>query len=257
MRRFFLVLLLLLVAVVLVLLYSTEWLVSLGGRPEGARLERHRRSPQWANGTFRNRQQAPLTTSSNREMLRRQFFGDEQREPLRPIPVVTTRPANASPLRATWLGWATVLVEIDGRHARAGRARHALRRSTGCRGASGAVGRRFFFSGDTAYHDDFRTIGAQHGPFDLTLLKIGAYDETWESIDMDPEDAVRAHVELRGNVMLPVHWATFNLGVHAWREPPDRTLAAARKAGIALVVPRRGQAVDLTAPLPAVDVWWR
>jgi L-ascorbate metabolism protein UlaG (beta-lactamase superfamily) len=73
---------------------------------------------------------------------------------------------------------------------------------------------------------------------------------------MDPEDAVRAHGELHGNVMLPVHWGTFNLAFHAWREPPDRTLAAARKAGIALVVPRPGEAVDLTAPLPAVQSWW-
>src|SRR5688572_22450767 len=80
------------VALALVLLGSTEWLVSFGGRPQGARLERVRRSPQFKDGRFQNAQPAPLTTASNREMLRRQFFGDEQREPLQPIPVVRTRP---------------------------------------------------------------------------------------------------------------------------------------------------------------------
>lgn len=113
-----------------------------------------------------------------------------------------------------------------------------------------------FFSGDTGWFDGFTKIGAEHGPFDLTLIKIGAYDPSWAGIHINPEEAVRAHVELRGKVMLPVHWDTFNLGFHAWREPPDRAVAAARNAGIALIVPRPGQAVDLTAPLPAIEAWW-
>ncbi|HVE70826.1 MAG TPA: MBL fold metallo-hydrolase [Thermoanaerobaculia bacterium] len=361
-KRVALVTLLLLVVVVLVLLQSTEWLVSLGGRPQGARLERIRRSPQFADGRFRNRQQAPLTTASNREMLRRQLFGDEQRAPLRPIPVVRERPANPSPLRATWLGWATVLAEIDGRNiltdpiwskrcspstlvgpkrfheppialdalpridavvishdhydhldmdtvrvlaARGTRfvvplgiGAHLERwgvkpaqiteldwnesaevaglriTATPSRHYSGRNPRhgnetlwaswvvagprhRIWFSGDTGWFDELAQIGAQHGPFDLTLIKIGASDPTWESIHMSPEDAVRTNVALRGKVMLPVHWATFNLGFHAWREPPDRALAAARKSGVTIVIPRPGEAVDLNEPVGQVDPWWK
>src|SRR6185503_4601111 len=118
--RVLLVLFLLLVAVTLVLLRSTEWLVSFGGRLQGARLERARRSPQFANGEFHNAEKSRMLSGSYRQMLRRQFFGDEIRHPRRPIPIVArtagdyaTPPAHG--LRATWIGWSTVLVEIDGR----------------------------------------------------------------------------------------------------------------------------------------------
>src|SRR5688572_9807617 len=118
-RRIFLIIVLLLVAIVLVLLQSTEWLVSLGGKVEGARLARAERSPQWADGAFRNREPRGTNRTSNREMLRRQFFGDEQREPVAPVPVVQRTARDyatppASGLRATWMGWSSVLVEIDG-----------------------------------------------------------------------------------------------------------------------------------------------
>ncbi|MFL6245005.1 MAG: hypothetical protein ACJ74H_03200, partial [Thermoanaerobaculia bacterium] len=94
--------------VIVVLLYSTEWLASLGGLPQGARLERVRRSPHYAGGKFRNAEQNPNPRTSNREMLRRQLFGDEQRAPLHAIPVV--RPAYSTPaaLAATWMGWSSV-----------------------------------------------------------------------------------------------------------------------------------------------------
>ena len=32
-----------------------------------------------------------------------------------------------------------------------------------------------FFGGDTGYTKSFADIGADHGPFDLTLMPIGAY----------------------------------------------------------------------------------
>jgi L-ascorbate metabolism protein UlaG (beta-lactamase superfamily) len=34
---------------------------------------------------------------------------------------------------------------------------------------------RFFFSGDTAYCDVFKTIGKHFGPFDMSAIAIGAY----------------------------------------------------------------------------------
>src|SRR5687767_7390746 len=86
-RRIFLIVVLLLAVAVLVLLSSTEWLVSLGGKLEGARQARAQRSPQWADGAFRNREPRGTNKTSTREMLRRQFFGKEQREPVAPIPV--------------------------------------------------------------------------------------------------------------------------------------------------------------------------
>ncbi|MFY1621266.1 MBL fold metallo-hydrolase, partial [Micromonospora sp. WMMD736] len=52
---------------------------------------------------------------------------------------------------------------------------------------------RAFFGGDTGYTKSFAEIGADHGPFDVTLLPIGAYHPAWPDIHMNPEEAVRAH----------------------------------------------------------------
>jgi L-ascorbate metabolism protein UlaG (beta-lactamase superfamily) len=115
---------------------------------------------------------------------------------------------------------------------------------------------RVFFSGDTGYSREFARIGARFGPFDLTLIKIGASDPTWQQIHMSPEEAVRTHRDVRGALLLPIHWGTFNLGNHAWNDPPERMLAAARAAGVDVVVPRPGQWVEPAAP-PALETWWR
>ena len=100
------------------------------------------------------------------------------------------------------------------------------------------------------------TIGERYGPFDLTMIKIGAYDVTWPDIHLDPEGAVRVHAMLRGAMLLPLHWGTFNLGFHAWDEPPERLLTAAAGAKVRTIIPRPGQRVEPAAP-PEPDSWWR
>src|SRR3712207_9533918 len=72
---------------------------------------------------------------------------------------------------------------------------------------------------------------------------------------MDPEEAMRAHGDLGGTVLLPIHWATFNLAFHRWAEPVQRLLAAAERTGAQVVVPRPGARVDVLAP-PAPEDWW-
>ncbi|GAY07753.1 outer membrane protein romA [Pseudonocardia sp. N23] len=115
--------------------------------------------------------------------------------------------------------------------------------------------RRVYFGGDTGYTTAFADAGVRFGPFDATLLPVGAYDAAWPDIHMNPEESVRAHQDLRGGLLVPVHWATFNLAFHGWSEPVRRLSEAAESAGIPLVVPRPGQRVDLVAP-PRIDDWW-
>jgi L-ascorbate metabolism protein UlaG (beta-lactamase superfamily) len=366
-RRLLSIIALLVLLAFTVALRSTAWLVSLGGRVTGARLERARRSPMFRDGRFRNVEPRGLASTSYREMARRQFFGDEQRSPLHPIPVVRRQKSDyATPprsgLRATWIGWASVLVEIDGRivmtdpvwsercspstlvgpkrfhlppialddlppidvvvisHDHYDHLDMTTIRALAARGTQFVVplgigahlerwgvpasqmteldrnesaeirglqfvatharhysGRnpihgnetlwsswvvkgprhRFFFSGDSGYSTAFRTIGAEHGPFDLTLIKIGASDPTWAENHMTPEEAVQTHRDVQGRVMLPVHWATFNLGFHAWRDPADRAVEAARNANVQLVVPRPGEWFEPSEKLRAPDGWWR
>ncbi len=115
---------------------------------------------------------------------------------------------------------------------------------------------RVFHSGDTGPFAGFVDIGAQHGPFDLTLLKIGAYGEGWPDIHITPEQAVDAHGKLRGKALLPVHWGTFNLAFHSWDEPADRVVAAAVANGTKLFVPRPGESIEPSS-VPSRDFWWR
>src|SRR5687768_10568937 len=113
---------------------------------------------------------------------------------------------------------------------------------------------RVFHSGDTGPFAGFVDIGAAHGPFDVTFIKIGAYGETWPDIHLTPEQAVDAHNKVRGKLLLPIHWGTFNMAFHAWDEPVERVVAAA-VAGT-LIVPKPGESVEPATARP-VDPWWR
>ncbi|GCD91077.1 MBL fold metallo-hydrolase [Nocardioides sp. LS1] len=115
--------------------------------------------------------------------------------------------------------------------------------------------RRVFFGGDTGYTPAFAELGRQRGPVDLTVLPIGAYDVRWPDVHMDPAEAVRTHVELRGEVMLPIHWATFDLAFHPWAAPADWARREAAEAGVRLAQPRPGERFDVGGDLPTTE-WW-
>jgi len=114
---------------------------------------------------------------------------------------------------------------------------------------------RIFYSGDTGLFPGLQQIGEKLGPFDLTVIEVGAYNQAWPDWHIGPEQAVRAHEMLQGGVLLPVHWGLWNLASHGWTEPVERVLAAAEKAGVTVTIPRPGQSVEL-AQLPALERWW-
>lgn len=73
---------------------------------------------------------------------------------------------------------------------------------------------------------------------------------------MTPDEAVATHRDVGGRVMLPVHWATFNLAFHAWSEPADRALAAAAASGVLMVVPRPGELIEPARVQSMSRPWW-
>ncbi|MBR7744533.1 MBL fold metallo-hydrolase [Phycicoccus sp. BSK3Z-2] len=114
---------------------------------------------------------------------------------------------------------------------------------------------RVFFSGDTGWFPGYDAIGAEHGPFDVALMAVGAYDDSWRDIHLDPEEAVAAVREMGGGLLLPIHWCTFVLAPHPWAEPVERLLVAAATQGVEVCVPRVGDRVDVSAP-PPLEAWW-
>jgi L-ascorbate metabolism protein UlaG (beta-lactamase superfamily) len=116
--------------------------------------------------------------------------------------------------------------------------------------------RKIFYTGDSGYFPDYARIGDAHGPFDATLIQIGAYSPYWPDIHMTPEEGIATHLAVRGGVLIPVHWATFNLALHSWSEPVERLLTDAGKNDVRVSIPRPGQILNIDA-LPKPDTWWR
>jgi hypothetical protein len=77
---------------------------------------------------------------------------------------------------------------------------------------------------------------------------------------MSPAKGVQAHLDLQGGgpggVLLPIHWATFNLAPHAWAEPGEWTKYEAEEVGQAVAFPRPGEPFEPAEKLPS-DAWWR
>ncbi|GFH38136.1 MBL fold metallo-hydrolase [Streptomyces pacificus] len=361
---------------------------AFGADPAGARMERIRRSPHFADGVFQNPMGARTRPAGSMLEFAKVYFGRESRRrraPAAPIPLHPTTLEDlagppASGLRLTWMGHSSVLAEIDGARVlfdpvwgrrcspfafagpkrlhpaplplaalgpvdvvvishdhydhldlptirtlastdtlfavplgvgahleRWGVAESRLREldwqesaqvdglrltatparhfcGRGLRNrhdtlwaswvVEGSSGHRVYHSGDTGYFPGFRDIGAEHGPFDATMIQIGAYSEywpenrtdhrplpgPWPDIHMSPAEGVQSHLDLQGGqpggVMLPIHWATFNLAPHAWAEPGEWTRDAAGEAGQAVALPRPGEPFEPAGGLP-VDPWWR
>jgi L-ascorbate metabolism protein UlaG (beta-lactamase superfamily) len=76
-----------------------------------------------------------------------------------------------------------------------------------------AGGARIYFAGDTGFPAQFAEIARRLGPPDIALLPIGAYEPRWFMAPqhMNPDEAVRAHLDLGAQLSVAMHFATFPL----------------------------------------------
>ena len=114
---------------------------------------------------------------------------------------------------------------------------------------------RVFFGADSGMFPSFKDIGDNYGPFDLTALEIGAANDDWEDIHMGPLKAIQAQLMLNSSLMLPIHWATFNLATHPWEEPIESLIPDAMEKGINLLIPEPGETVEVKAAYNSE--WWK
>lgn len=113
---------------------------------------------------------------------------------------------------------------------------------------------RVFFSGDTGPTPEHADIGASFGPFDVAMFEIGAYDPSWGNIHLGPDNAFDAFMKINARAFLPVHWSTFDLGLHPWEEPAEKLFVRAQAERAPLWTPRLGEPLEAsTTPTP----WWR
>jgi len=84
--------------------------------------------------------------------------------------------------------------------------------------------RRILFGGDTAMTNTFAEL-SQHGPVDLAIMSIGAYNP-WIQSHCTPEQAIEMANSAGARFIMPVHHQTFRLSFEPFREPIERFQAA-------------------------------
>ncbi|GAB6459733.1 MBL fold metallo-hydrolase [Bacillus tropicus] len=116
---------------------------------------------------------------------------------------------------------------------------------------------KIFFSGDSGYSPHFKEIGDKYGPFDLTLMECGQYDPRWSAIHMLPEETVQAHIDVQGELLLPIHWGAFTLALHEWSDPVERVTKEANRLGVKITTPQIGESITLKSTNYPSTAWWR
>jgi L-ascorbate metabolism protein UlaG (beta-lactamase superfamily) len=98
-----------------------------------------------------------------------------------------------------------------------------------------AGGCRLFFAGDTGYWRHFRDLRRRFGIMDVAMLPIGAYEPRWFMRDqhMDPDEAVRAHLDLGARLSIGTHYGCFQLTDEGIDDPLRELAAARRKHAVA------------------------
>jgi L-ascorbate metabolism protein UlaG (beta-lactamase superfamily) len=187
----------------------------------------------------------------------------------RGVPIVTALGVGArlermgfDPANVHELDW-NESIEIGGLHVTATPSQHFSGRSARdrdktlwCSLVIRSDERAIYFSGDTGLGPHFEAIGRAHGPFDLVMLEIGAFHPSWGGIHLGPKNALEAFRRLGGGTLLPVHWSTFNLALHAWDEPAETLLALSIEERARILTPRLGAPFEperVEGPTP----WWR
>jgi L-ascorbate metabolism protein UlaG (beta-lactamase superfamily) len=107
---------------------------------------------------------------------------------------------------------------------------------------------RVYFAGDTGYPSHFREIAQRLGRPDIAFLPIGAYEPRWfmAAQHMNPDEAVRAHLDLGALLSIAMHFATFRLSQEAIDAPVEALEVARRQHGVppeAFRVPEFGETI--------------
>jgi len=117
---------------------------------------------------------------------------------------------------------------------------------------------KVYYGADSGWWEGFAEIGATYGPFDLTMLEIGAFNELWKDIHLGPDGAAQAYMALGGSeragLLMPIHWGLFDLALHGWRQPIERLLEIAMEREWSMFAPEPGLPSEVAA---VQSDWWR
>lgn len=113
-----------------------------------------------------------------------------------------------------------------------------------------------YYSGDSGYGDHFKEIGDKLGPFDITFIENGQYDNQWKPVHLHPQETIKAYHDLKSKVLCPIHWGMFNMALHNWYDPIEEISNLSQHSDIELLTPKIGEIVDL-GKKQDFEKWWR
>ena len=112
-----------------------------------------------------------------------------------------------------------------------------------------------FYGADSGEWEGFSEIANGYGPFDLTMLEIGAFDPLWSDIHMGPDGAIRTFRAMGNNgLLMPIHWGLFSLALHPWQQPIERMFA---EKNLKLWCPQPGLPTEVVGDEELRSEWWR
>ena len=74
---------------------------------------------------------------------------------------------------------------------------------------------------------------------------------------MMPEETVQANKDLQGKRFIPIHWGSFKLALHHWKDPIKRSITAAEKLNQEIITPKIGEVVSLNSQFYHNNYWWK
>ena len=113
-------------------------------------------------------------------------------------------------------------------------------------------GQRVYFVGDSGYGGHFQQIAERVRDIDLALIPIGAYEPRWfmRRAHVNPEEAVRVHLDVGPRKSIGMHFGTFHLTDEAIDDPPRQLRKALRESKVReedFVVPGFGERIGIPA----------
>lgn len=84
------------------------------------------------------------------------------------------------------------------------------------------AGKTIYHGGDSGYGSHYKEMAEVFPEIDYFVIGIGSYAPRWfmEPNHNDPDDAVKAFLDSKAKILVPVHYATFNMS----DEPPSEPL---------------------------------
>tara|TARA_Y100000590_G_scaffold470711_1_gene668183 strand:+ start:41125 stop:42138 length:1014 start_codon:yes stop_codon:yes gene_type:complete len=106
---------------------------------------------------------------------------------------------------------------------------------------------QIYFAGDTGYGKFFKEIKKKFDNIILSFLPIGAYEPRWfmKPAHINPEEAVKGHLELGSKHSVGIHFGTFQLTDEGRDEPIKALMNSLEGKEISFLVPEFGKAYSL------------